>query len=83
MGFIGIGKLLYIIVSIICQLISDYSMGLSKMMKPEAPKIFQYYATLNHHLLIQNAIVFLGTVFGGIILYFWLIIYYCYNIKRL
>ena len=73
MGFIGIGQLskyhIYIIISIICQLISDYSLGLYKMMKPEAPKIFQYYATLNHHLLVQNAIVFLGTVFGGIILY--------------
>ena len=79
MGFIGIGKLskyhIYIIVSIVCQLISDYSMGLNKMMKPEAPKIFQYFATLNHHLLVQNAILFLGILIGGIILYIFSKIY--------
>ena len=73
MGFIGIGKLskyhIYIIVSIVCQFISDYSMGLNKMMKPDAPKIFQYFAALNHHLLVQNAILFLGILIGGIILY--------------
>ena len=73
MSFIGIGKLtkyhIYIIVSIICQLISDYSMGLNKLKKPETPKIFQFYAALNNHFLVQNAIIFLGMFFGGIILY--------------
>ena len=73
MGFIGIGQLskyyIYSLVSIICQFISDYSMGLNKAMKPEPPKFFEYYATLNHHFLAQNAILFLGTLIGGIILY--------------
>ena len=73
MSFIGIGKLtkyhIYIIVSIICQLISDYSMGLNKLKKPETPKIFQFYAALNNHFLVQNAIIFLGMFIGGIILY--------------
>ena len=73
MSFIGIGKLtkyhIYIIISIICQLISDYSMGFNKMMKPETPKIFQYLAALNNHFLVQNAIILLGILIGGIILY--------------
>jgi len=73
MSFIGIGKLtkyhIYIIVSIICQLISDYSMGLNKLKKPEVPEIFKYFARLNNHFLVQNAIIFLGLLIGGIILY--------------
>jgi len=73
MGFIGIGKLskyyIYSIVSIICQLISDYSLGLNKMMKPEPPKFFEYYAALNRHPFVQSAILFLGILAGGIILY--------------
>ena len=73
MSFIGIGKLtkyhIYIIISIICQLISDYSMGLNKMMKPKTPKIFKFFAALNNHYLIQNAIILLGIFIGGIILY--------------
>ena len=73
MSFIGIGKLtkyhIYIIISIICQLISDYSMGFNKMMKPETPKIFQYLPALNNHFLVQNAIILLGILIGGIILY--------------
>ena len=58
MSFIGIGKLtkyhIYIIVSIICQLISDYSMGLNKMKKPITPKIFKFFAALNNHYLYSN-----------------------------
>jgi hypothetical protein len=73
MSCIGIGKFtkyhIYILVSVICQLISDYSIGLNKMMKPEIPKIFQYFAALNNHFLVQNALVFLGILVGGIILY--------------
>ena len=73
MSFIGIGKLtkyhIYIIVSIICVLISDYSLGLNKMMNPETPKIFQFYAALNNHFLFQNGFIFLGILIGGIILY--------------
>ena len=72
MSFIGIGKLtkyhIYIIISIICQLISDYSMGLNKLKKPEPPKIFEFFAALNNHFLVQNAIIFLGMFIGGIIL---------------
>ena len=72
MSYIGIGKLtkyhIYIIVSIICQLISDYSLGLNKLKKPEPPKIFRFYASLNDHFLVQNAIIFLGILIGGIIL---------------
>jgi len=44
-------------------------MGLNKMMKPKPPKIFKYFAALNDHFLIQNAIIFLGMFIGGIILY--------------
>jgi hypothetical protein len=44
-------------------------MGLNKLMKPETPKIFQFYAALNNHFLVQNAIIFLGMLIGGIILY--------------
>ena len=84
MGFIGIGKLskyhIYIIVSIICQLISDYSIGLNKIMSHEAPTIFKYIATLNHHLLVQNGILFLGILIGGIILFIFSKI--CISIKE-
>jgi len=73
MSFIGIGKLtkyhIYIIISIICQLISDYSMGLNKMMKPKTPKIFKFFSALNNHYLVQNDIILLGIFIGGIILY--------------
>ena len=73
MSFIGIGQLskyhIYIIVSIICQLIADYSIGLNKVLNPDAAQIFKHFASLNHHLLVQNAIYFLGTLIGGIILY--------------
>ncbi len=73
MGFIGIGQLskyyIYSIVSIICQLISDYSMGLNKIMKPKPPKFFEFYAALNRHFLAQNVLLFLGDLIGGIILY--------------
>jgi len=73
MGFIGIGQLskyyIYSIVAIICQLISDYSMGLNKINKPDPPEFFKYYAALNSHFLAQNAFIFLGYLIGGIILY--------------
>ena len=55
MGFIGIGQLskyyIYSIVAIICQLISDYCIGLNKINKPDPPEFFKYYAAINRHFL--------------------------------
>ena len=62
-------KAIISIVAIICQLISDYSMGLNKINKPDPPEFFKYYAALNRHFLAQNAFIFLGSLIGGIILY--------------
>lgn len=73
---IGIGKLTkyhrYLLIAIICQFISDYSLGLNKMNKnaKEINIIFRFYAKLNQHKLVKVFIEFLGFIFSGIILYF-------------
>ena len=74
--FIGFGKFSryhkYLLIAIICQFISDYSMGLNKMNKDskDVNIIFRFYAKLNQHKLVKIFIEFLGFIFGGVILYF-------------
>ena len=74
--FIGFGKFSryhkYLLIAIICQFISDYSMGLNKMNKDSKNVniIFRFYAKLNQHKLVKIFIEFLGFIFGGVILYF-------------
>jgi hypothetical protein len=74
--FIGIGKFTryhrYLLIAIICQFISDYSMGFNKMNKDsnDINIIFRFNAKLNQHKLVKLFIDFLGFIFGGIILYF-------------
>ena len=74
--FIGFGKFSryhkYLLIAIICQFISDYSMGLNKMNKDskDVNIIFRFYAKLNQHKLVKIFIEFLGFIFGGIILCF-------------
>ena len=74
--FIGFGKFTryhkYLLIAIICQFISDYSMGLNKMNKDskDVNIIFRFYAKLNLHKLVKAFIEFLGFIFGGVILCF-------------
>ena len=74
--FIGIGKFTryhrYLLIAIICQFISDYSMGFNKMNKDSKyiNIIFRFNAKLNQHKLVKLFIDFLGFIFGGIILFF-------------
>ena len=74
--FIGFGKFSkyhrYLLIAIICQFISDYSMGLNKMNKDsnDINIIFRFYAKLNQHKLVKTFIEFVGFIFGGVILYF-------------
>ena len=74
--FIGFGKFSryhkYLLIAIICQFISDYSMGLNKMNKDskDVNIIFRFYAKLNQNKLVKIFIEFLGFIFGGVILYF-------------
>ena len=74
--FIGFGKFSryhkYLLIAIICQFISDYSMGFNKMNKEseDITIIFRFYAKLNRHKLVKSFIEFLGFIFGGVILYF-------------
>ena len=74
MKYIGIGKFskyhIYILVVIICQIISDYLMGLNKINKKEILEIFKFYSKMKRHLLFKNLFEFLGFILGGIILYF-------------
>ena len=73
--FIGFGKFTkyhkYILFAIICQFISDYSLGLNKMNKDtkDINIIFKFKAKLERHKLVKTFIEFLGFIFGGIILY--------------
>ena len=73
--FIGFGKFTkyhkYILFAIICQFISDYSLGLNKMNKDteNISIIFRFKAKLERHKLVKAFIEFLGFIFGGVILY--------------
>ena len=74
MKYFGIGKFskyhIYIIIVIICQVISDYLMGMNKINKREVLEIFRFYPKLKRHLLFKNLFEFLGFILGAIILYF-------------
>lgn len=73
--FIGFGKFTkyhkYILYAIICQIISDYSLGLNKMNKDtkDINIIFRFKSKLERHKLVKAFIEFLGFFFGGVILY--------------
>ena len=74
MKYFGIGKFskyhIYILIVIICQIISDYLMGMNKINKREILEIFKFYPKIKRHLLFKNLFEFLGFILGGIILYF-------------
>ena len=80
MKYIGLGQFsrfhIYILIVIVCQIFSDYLMGLNKINKKEILETFKFTTKIKRHLLFKNLFEFFGYIIGGIIIYFITKIYF-------
>lgn len=74
MAIFGIGSAskynIYIIVATFSKLFSDILIGLNPLNSDKPAALLGFIPKLNDHLLLQNAMEFLGFIIGGIIIFF-------------